>query len=121
MRYLLDTNIVIEHIGFDILSNIPPGTTFALSTITEAELFRYAGMSQLESSAIDEFLLATTIMPVDSIIARRAASLGRTRKTEMLDLLIAATALELGVPLVTKNVSDFRGIPSLRVISSITD
>lgn len=52
---------------------------------------------------------------VDQHIARHAGELGRTRATKLPDLLIAATALELGMPLVTRNVRDFRDIPGLIV------
>ncbi|MBI2410332.1 MAG: hypothetical protein HYV32_00350 [Candidatus Kerfeldbacteria bacterium] len=58
---------------------------------------------------------------MDSLIAERAAMLGRTRKTKLPDLLIAATALILDIPLITKNKKDFRKIPGLTVFGSMED
>lgn len=60
------------------------------------------------------------IRSVDSRIARAAAQLGRTRKTKLPDLIIAATAIEFDIPLITKNVKDFRNIPRLRIQTTLT-
>ncbi|MBF0135398.1 MAG: hypothetical protein H7833_01260 [Magnetococcus sp. DMHC-1] len=38
------------------------------------------------------------------------------RRLKVPDAIIAATALELSLPLITRNVSDFSAIASLRVI-----
>lgn len=67
----------------------------------------------IEKKMIDEFLSITQKFSVDSKIARHAAVIGRTRKTKLPDLLIAATALEWNIPLMTKNLRDFRNIPNL--------
>lgn len=37
------------------------------------------------------------------------------------DAIIAATAVEYGVPLVTRNVDDFKHISSLRIINPFTE
>lgn len=60
------------------------------------------------------------VVSVSKEIAARAAVIARTRKNARpIDLIIAATALELGVPLVTKNLKDFKRIPELVVHSSL--
>jgi len=116
---LLDTNVVIEHLRSGILTAAASDTLFAISVITEAELFQYAGMGHVEEQALNEFLEITKIYLVDSRIARLAASLGKTRKTDLPDLLIAATALEYGIPLITRNLRDFKNISDLVVRSTL--
>ena len=113
MFVLLDTNIIIEHLQKGILSDIPSEVAFGVSAITEAELLQLAGLPGVEEAIIDDFLQLTRTLVVDSSIARRAAYLGRTRRTELPDLLIAATAIEWRAPLFTRNKRDFKGIPEL--------
>ncbi|HLD21561.1 MAG TPA: type II toxin-antitoxin system VapC family toxin [Patescibacteria group bacterium] len=119
MQLLLDTNILIEHLQF---GTIPPPHFFdySISTITEAEILRLSGVGEQEIEKIEQWLMTVEIIPVTSVIARKAAFLGRTRKTKLPDLLIAATAIELNIPLVTKNVKDFRRIPHLKVMKQIS-
>lgn len=119
MLVLLDTNIVIEHLRFGMLSNVSSGIQFAVSVITEAELFRFAGMADDEEECIRLFLRFTNVIPIDSEIAQVAARLGRTRPTKLPDLLIAATALVHRIPLVTKNTRDFSRIQDLEMLRSI--
>src|SRR3989338_76556 len=119
MRILLDTNIIIEHLQKSILSDSSEDLTFAISVITEAELFQLAGLPEVEEILIEEFLRLTKRLNVDSAIARRAGSLNRTRKTELPDLLIAATALEWSLPLLTRNTKDFQEIPELELLKEI--
>ncbi len=119
MTVLLDTNIVLEHFRSGILLDLPPRTSLCLSVITEAELLRYHGLGIHEITIIERFLSITTVLVVDSSIARRAAKIGRTRSTKLPDLFIAATSIEFNIALITKNIKDFRGIPGLTVRQQI--
>lgn len=55
-------------------------------------------------------------IPVDSRLARTAGMLRRLYALKTPDSAIAATALITGTALVTRNVSDFKKIPDLRVL-----
>mgnify|MGYP001559457641 FL=1 len=72
------------------------------------ELYALAGMSEREQKVIDLYLLQSEILPVTLPIARRAGLLARTRRKGKPDLIIAATALEHNIPLLTRNTKDFR-------------
>ncbi len=52
-------------------------------------------------------LYAERILPFDLTTARRWGELSATRGTDSADLMIAATAFEHGLTVVTRNVSDF--------------
>lgn len=119
MKYLLDTNIVIEQLRKPTISTPRYPGMYGLSVISEAEIYRLPGMGLFELKLTDGLMSLLTLIPVDSKIARKAAELGRTRKTKLPDLLIAATALVYQIPLITKNVKDFRGIPGLKVQSTL--
>lgn len=117
MRLLLDTNVIIRHLQDG--EPLPEwGTRFVISVITEAEILRHPNARAADLRKIEAWLATVEIIPVDSIIARRAAKIGKTRKTKLPDLLIAATALELNIPLVTSNNKDFKGISNLQVEST---
>src|SRR3989338_3155874 len=115
MEFLLDTNIILLHMREGFLDTVTIDAQFAISVITEAEVLRYSGLSQTDLHELDMVLSTLRIINVNSTIARCAAALGRTRVTKLPDLLIAATALELAIPLITKNLRDFKDIPSLIV------
>jgi len=114
-HWLLDTNAILRHFADGFLSSATEETKFFVSVISEAELLRLQGLGERELQLIEQFLSICVSLPVDSKIARRAALLGRTRKTKLPDLLIAATAMQHRLVLVTLNEKDFRGIPDLKV------
>ncbi|MFH1253656.1 MAG: type II toxin-antitoxin system VapC family toxin [Candidatus Uhrbacteria bacterium] len=119
MDYLLDTNIILLHLQKGFFRPVKLDDVFAVSVITEAELLRLPGLGADELKAVDDFLDICSVLPITSEIARRAADLGRTRKTKLPDLLIAATALEHNLILVTKNTKDFLRIPNLKIKAKI--
>ena len=118
MRVLLDTNILLLHLSENILSSAPDDAEFFVSTICVAESLRYPGIGNDDIASLHDLMSVMTIVAVDNGIALRAGELGRTRQTRLPDLLIAATALEWDLILVTKNIRDFRSIPDLIVRES---
>lgn len=116
MRILIDTNVIILHLGG--IAPLTRDAHFTVSMLTRFELLRYPGMSRTEETHIRTFLNICEHIPVDERIAERAAFLGRTHRIGGIDLLIAATALELDLPLITQNAKDFRRIPGLDVRST---
>lgn len=115
MKILLDTNIIIDFLNGNIPVSVFEKCELCVSVITESELLRYPGVSEQDIDKIERFLMIVKSIPVSSSLARFAAELGRTRKTALPDLLIAATAIQLGIPLMTRNKKDFNNIPDLEL------
>jgi predicted nucleic acid-binding protein len=96
--------------------------------MTIAELDRWAlqrnwGLARQERMAV--FLSQFTIILVDRALCRTWAAVGdqarrNGRPIQAADAWIAATAIALGIPLVTNNRSDFAGIDSLRMLPEFT-
>jgi predicted nucleic acid-binding protein len=124
---LLDTSVVIDY---------PPGlvaahtSTAAISTITLAELAYGLHTSDPLLNAAREqryhwFLQTFDAVPFDAEAARVYGALcasvriaGRDPKPRRFDLLIAAVAVALGIPLITRNEKDFIGMHgSLTIIA----
>jgi predicted nucleic acid-binding protein len=86
------------------------------SEVTRFEIL--VGIRAGERSQVEQLLRACRWLPVDEAVSRTAADLARHwRKSHpglaMADLLIAATAMELGAPLATSNVRHFPMFPGL--------
>lgn len=112
MRYLLDTNILILQLS-GVLDFAFPPFTVSVSTLTVYELLRYPALSSTEEKRIRKLLDLCERIDVTEAIAERAAQFARSHRKGSIDLLIAATAIELDAILITKNIKDFRGIAGL--------
>jgi predicted nucleic acid-binding protein len=70
----------------------------------------------------DAFLEGVPVLPFSEAVARRCATLretlrlqGKQVRSRALDLMIAATALEYGLTLVTRNTHDYADISGLQL------
>jgi len=128
MRFLLDTDICIHVIRrrsrtiVDRFMSYPQGT-LGISSLTLAELSYGAERSTRIAEGrelIRVFAAPLQIAAFDEDAAAqygllRAFLEGRGQTIGALDLLIAAHALSLRVPLVTHNLREFRKVPGLDV------
>lgn len=113
---LVDTNIIIGLMNGSVRTeDLLRERSIIISAVTIAEIYALSGMSKEEERRIDLAISFLEVVLLDVAIAKRAGHLARTRRRTTSDLLIAATAIELGVPLLTKNTKDFRGIPGLQL------
>ncbi len=112
-RLLIDSDVLVDHLrGHRRLA--AGRDDLHVSAISRAELF--AGRAT-EERRVRRLLSGMTDLPVDQAIAERAGRLRRARSLKMPDALIAATALEHRLTLVTRNARDFAGIRGLKVRS----
>ena len=128
MNYLLDTNICIYLIKRkppEVLQRflqLSPGSVF-ISSVTTSELYYGAQKSQrvqtnLES--LNHFLLSFRIVDYDESASflygeLRADLEKRGQPIGPLDMMIAAHALSLDVPLVTNNTKEFERVKGLKL------
>lgn len=124
MKYLLDTNVIVDHLrGKKPIEASLVKKGSLVSIITQAELYYGAYKSKkpqenlrkirqmLEDLAIDTVNLSKDIIDVYGQIKAKLEAKGQ--KLDEFDLLIAATALSSDLTLVTRNTSHFRRIPHL--------
>jgi len=106
----VDTDVVVDHIrGHRRISTTD--LQLAYSVVTRAELFSGANAHD----RIRDLLDAMDEIPVDRAIAESAGIIRHGHRIDLPDALIAATAMILGVPLMTRNRRDFEGIKGLKL------
>ncbi len=119
---LCDTNILIEfykneeevtaelrQIGY---------ADIAISIITQAELY-FGALNKRDFEALRRNLSLVSILPINEAISRQFIQLmerySLSHKLSIPDGLIAASAIEYGLPLYTLNIRDFRFIENLQL------
>lgn len=123
--FLLDTNVVSElrrperaDANVRAWASGTPAELYAISVVTVLELERGILLVErrdaMQAAVLRRWLereiltpLADRILPIDTAIARRCANLHVPDPRPERDALIAATALTLGLTVVTRNVGDF--------------
>jgi len=128
MSYLLDTNIVLYQFAdipdaVSLVSRLAP-QGIAMSIITYMELYQSTLRAPDPAHAqaqLRAYLSSVPVLPFSDAEARQCATLrqdlaaqGKRVRPRALDLLIAATALENDLTLVTRNHQDFDDIPGLK-------
>lgn len=120
----LDTNILIAYLAGDavvteaIINWKREGRTIFLSPVAETEVLSFSGWSDEELHIAGKFLEENfNPIPFDRALARIAAGIRRNAKIKFPDAAIAALALGMNTPLVTRNVRDFKRIAGLEIIT----
>ena len=132
MPYLIDTDWVI-----DLLGNVPEALQLldrlaqdgiAISIITYMEAYQGVERSPHPEEAQNKLSALLDSLPVVSLspaVAQRCARLRETLRKQgkrvnarSLDLIIAATALEYNLTLVTRNTEDYADVPGLKLYRS---
>ena len=90
---------------------------YIISTITVAEIYSGKETKHDEKQKrIEEFLQNFFIIPVTIQIAQRAGELRRDYNQPFADMIVAATALQNNMPLVTRNIKHYKEISSIVLI-----
>jgi len=127
MSYLVDTDIVVNWLKgrkqeTSLLRDLE-GDGLAISLITYGEVYDgiyYGRDPDGNEKAIEQFLQWVDVLPLDQQIMRRFARIrGHLRQTGQLigdtDILIAATALDYDLTLITHNMRHFARIFDLKL------
>lgn len=119
-EYLIDTNIAIASLGnalsspaIEFVNTISP----AISVISQIELLGWFHVSPADLISLQNFVSKATIFPLETRIIEQSITLRQHYKIKTPDAIIAATALVFDLILLTRNLSDFKQIPSLKLVN----
>ena len=116
VRILVDTDILIDYLNSGRYARLlhAPRTTVYYSAVTRKELLTKDGLKDAERRAIVEALRRFRLVPVTRAIAAWYARVRtQARGMEREDALIAATAIEKRLPLMTRNWRHFHRVEGL--------
>lgn len=122
---IIDTDILID-VGRNVekaisfLDKIEKDSTLIISVVTQMELI-VGCRNKKELSALDKFVGRFNVESMDEAISDKGVALLHKYRLShgllIADALIAATAIIKGASLATKNLSDYRFIDELIMVS----
>ena len=123
MRALLDSNIVIYALVPEqvALRKYLKDLEIHVSQVTRIEVLGFSGLTQVQFQAFEQLMADMTHHAISSVVIDTAVQLRRQRKMSLGDAIVAATALDQNLTLVTRNVRDFQWIPKLHVVNPFTE
>ena len=121
IRLLIDTDIFIDYFNHGFFEEILENKEFDIyySAVTKKELLSKQGLKNSEKQAILYILKEHKIINLTADIANRYSGLlDEYPEMEKEDALIAATALQKRLPLLTRNWKHYRKIKGLVLFGS---
>jgi tRNA(fMet)-specific endonuclease VapC len=135
VAYLVDSDWIIDHLNHvaeatELLGSLSSAPVY-ISIISYMEVYQGTLKAEDPANALPElqdFIIEAPIIPFSEAVARRCALLREVLRMQSkqpnrraYDLIIAATALEHDLTLVTRNVRDYSDIPDLRLHTAVGD
>ena len=114
MKYLLDTNILIYYFNGSLLPETKNILTdiiqnsFNISVISKMEFLGFQRFDSKEKVKAENFLSYTNVISLNDCIVEQVINIKQKRKMKLPDAIIAATAMQHNMKLVTHNTQDFK-------------
>ncbi|MBB3055838.1 hypothetical protein FHS11_002257 [Mucilaginibacter gotjawali] len=94
-----------------IIDDIPK-----ISVITKIEVLRFNTTPE-SYRILQDFVSESIILDLNGIVVDNTISICKSRKIKLPDAIIAATAFVNDITLITRNISDFKGINGLKLLN----
>jgi len=126
MSYVFDSNILIYQLSATLSAQgeelLRTGLLYggAYSVISRIEIMGYP-QSPEELAKADQLLRGLREIPLNDTVTGLAINIRQYRKVKIPDAIVAATAVHLSLPLVSRNIRDFSNIEGLSVINPFED
>lgn len=122
-KLILDTSIIIDFLRSKNKENtflfllIKQNYQLSISIMTHTELF--SGKSVWEDSrlyeALDKLCFGFRMLSIDHELSKKAGKIKAEYNTDLIDAIIAATAIYHDLDLVTLNIKDFEEIEGINL------
>ena len=87
-----------------------------ISVITKIEVLRF-NTTEAVDQILKDFISICIIYDLNNTVVDQTIQLCKLNKIKLPDAIIAATANVNNLTLLTRNISDFKAIPSLKIIN----
>jgi hypothetical protein len=118
---LIDSNIIIlasKLQNAKLLSKLKEyEALIKVSVVSKIEVLGYHQLNQVQKKFLINFFNAIPSIFIDNEIVDLAIEIRQKRPVSLGDALIAATAINGNLELLTENVKDYKGITDLRVLT----
>lgn len=116
-RVAIDTNILLYILGGDkSLASLLTGKDVVASAMVRMEAMVYHGKDPDHLDRVHAFLLRCELEEIHRAVQDRAVDLRLRHKLKLPDAIIAATAIHLGIPLITADKSFGKLKPEFEVV-----
>ena len=116
-KYLIDTNVLIgaqmnslPEAGMKFMAEIID-KDFTVSFITYIEFLGYKNVTK----ETEGFIALANVLEINKEIIQTCVNMRKSKVVKLPDAIIAATALVNNLTLITRNISDFKNIPRLKI------
>jgi len=123
INYIWDTNTAIYYLqqqfpkdGEKFIDESLINSQPCFSVITEIELLCWKTTNERDMELLQNFIYDAMVIELNSPIKHKTADIRKAYKIKLHDAIIAASSLVYGLPLITRNISDFINIDGLRLI-----
>jgi predicted nucleic acid-binding protein len=89
-----------------------------LSVITKMESLGYNFKNIQEQILMEAFITGSNILEINDDVVNGTIAIRKSKKIDLPDAIIAATAIVFTFKLITRNTKDFTNIPGLEVIDT---
>ena len=129
-RGILDTSVIIARDGEDIAAQLPEEAAISVATLAELHYgvlvakddmtrrHRLRRLAAVETS-FSPLEIDVAVARAYAAVAHEVKTAGAQPRSRVMDLWIAATALAHGVPVYTRNRSDFDVLKNLVEVRSV--
>ncbi len=90
-----------------------------VSAVSVVEVLGYHLITPADKTQYERFFQGALVHAVTDAVIQRAVALRQARKMSLGNALIAATALEHNLTLVTRNTADFKHVPGLTLVDPL--
>ena len=122
MRYLLDSNIVINYLNGSIpatgmeMINLIVDIDPLISVVTKMETLGFNFQSAEEQNLPSAFINGSVVLAIDDKVVSKTIDIRKKGIVKLPDAIIAATAIVNDLTLLTRNTKDFTKIGGLQII-----
>ena len=118
--YLMDTNAVVDYLNGKLPASgvaLIDEHIIEISVITRIELLAWPGATTVHLEILNNFITNSIVHLLEEPIILKVIEIRKTKRCKLPDAIIAATAIEMQLTLLTNNNSDFSKIKSLSLIN----